>query len=202
MEIGAWQFWREIYGLRIKLKTDMDQSAQKQEERREFLKKLAAMACGGAATLVPVGAGVAVMLDPLRRKAGAQESTRITTLASLPADGIPRKFSIISSRVDAWNRYEAIPIGAVYLRKTEDNHIEAFNVACPHAGCFVDFLPEKNSFLCPCHNSTFAINGKINDPKSPSPRPLDRLKVQVIDGEVWVQFQNFRSGEREQIPQA
>src|SRR5438309_4689223 len=44
-------------------------------------------------------------------------------------------------------------LGAVYLRRTPDGKLQAFNVVCPHAGCFVDFLPERGMYLCPCHNS-------------------------------------------------
>jgi Rieske Fe-S protein len=72
---------------------------------------------------------------------------------------------------------------------------------CPHAGCFVDYLDARKSYLCPCHNSTFALDGKVNDPKSPSPRGLDELEVEVRDNsEVWVKFQNYRAGISQKIP--
>ena len=137
-------------------------------ERRAFLKKAAAVCCGGAAVLAPVGAGVAVFLDPLRRKAEAVKAIRVTTLDALPDDGVPRKFPVLASRTDAWNKFAQVPIGAVFLRRMADGKIDAFNVACPHAGCYVDFVPEQDHFLCPCHNSTFAANGRVNDPHSPA----------------------------------
>ena len=171
-------------------------------DRRGFFKKLAANIIGGIITLFPFAAGLAVWLDPARRQsvAGGQ-LVRVATLTALPDDGVPRKFSVIASRVDAWNKSPEVAIGAVYLRREKGVKPRAFNVVCPHAGCFVDYVAERSSYLCPCHNSTFALGGQINDPGSPSPRGLDELEVEVRGGsEVWVRFQNFRAGVAEKIP--
>ena len=170
--------------------------------RRGFLKKLAANIIAGVITLVPIAAGLAVWLDPIRRKTktGGQ-LVRVGTLSALPDDGVPRKFTVLASRVDAWNKSPETAVGAVYLRRTQGEKPRAFNVVCPHAGCFVDFLEAKNSYLCPCHNSTFGLDGKINDPKSPSPRGLDELEVEIRNNsEVWVKFQNYRAGVSTKVP--
>ena len=169
-------------------------------QRREFIKKSCATALGAVTVLVPVGAGIATLMDPLKRKAAGLDAILITTVESLPADGTPRKYEIVASRVDAWNRYPSAPIGAIYLRRTADT-IEAFNVVCPHAGCFIDFLPTEKKFYCPCHNSTFALTGAIDDPRSPSPRGMDTLEIEVREGrEIWVKFQNFQTGHSEKVP--
>lgn len=164
------------------------------------MKKACAVCAGGVAMLAPVGAGVAVFLDPLRRKLAAGDFVQVGFLSALPEDGTPRKFSIVTTREDAWNKMANVPVGAVYLRRAGEA-VQALNVVCPHAGCFVDFVPSRNSYLCPCHDSTFAVDGKINDPKSPAARGMDELETQVRNGnEVWVKFQNFRAGEAEKIP--
>src|SRR5436309_4050216 len=106
-------------------------------DRRDFFKKASAVVIGGLSALIPVAAGVQVFLDPLRRHSEAGEAVRVTNLDAIPPDGVPRKFTIIADRSDAWNRYSAVPIGAVYLRRTEPSKVEALNVVCPHAGCFV-----------------------------------------------------------------
>lgn len=172
-------------------------------DRRDFVKKAAALATGAVATVLPLTAGLAVFLDPLRRSSAALEPIRVTTLEALPDDGIPRKFSIFASQSDAWNKYPQAPIGAIYLRRTADKTVEALNVVCPHAGCFVDFLPGRKGFFCPCHDSHFAIDGTIADQRSPSPRALDTLEVEIRNGlEVWVKFQNFQSGRPDKVPVA
>jgi menaquinol-cytochrome c reductase iron-sulfur subunit len=173
-------------------------------ERRGFLKKALCVALGTIASIVPFGAGIVTFFDPLRKKSAAGSGTpvRVASLNALPKDGVPRKFAVVANKSDAWNKYPNVPIGAVYLRRTPDDKITAFNVVCPHAGCFVDFMPERKNYLCPCHNSTFAIDGSINDPKSPSPRGLDSLPVEIRGNEIYVAFQNFRAGTHERIPEA
>ena len=171
--------------------------------RRDFFTRLFAGVIGTILGLVPLASGVLVFLDPLRRKASSTGALRVTTLEAVPDDGIPRKFPVLATRVDAWNKFSETPVGAVYLRRTSDGKLQAFNVVCPHAGCFVDFLPERGRYLCPCHNSTFTLAGKIDDPKSPSPRGLDSLEAEVRNGkEIWVKFQNFEAGHAEKIPVA
>lgn len=171
--------------------------------RRGFLKTALASVIGAILVLVPTGAGLRVMFDPLRRKSGAGGAVRVTSLEALPADGVPRKFPVLADRQDAWNKFRQVPVGAVYLRRTAAGKLEALNVVCPHAGCFVDFNPGRNEFICPCHNSAFAVDGKIAAVSSPAARGLDGLEVEVRNGrEVWVKFQNFEAGKVEKIPVA
>src|SRR5438093_139050 len=102
-----------------------------------------------------------------------------------------------------WNIYTNGRIESVYLRPSSENKIQAFNAGCPHAGCFVDFLADRGHYLCPCHNSTFTVEGKIEDPASPAPRGLDTLEVELRNQrEVWVKFRNFQTGHAEKIPVA
>ncbi len=170
-------------------------------DRRNFITKAAAVVIGGIITLIPPAAGLLVFLDPLRRKTASGGPVLVTTLSSLPEDGEPRKFPVLATRVDAWNRTPNVPIGAVYLQRFKDGTVRALNVVCPHAGCFVEYRTGRNHYFCPCHNSSFGLDGKIQDPKSPSPRALDDLKVEIRPGgEVWVTFQNFRAGVHEKIP--
>jgi menaquinol-cytochrome c reductase iron-sulfur subunit len=183
-----------------------DKRSPASPERRQFLTKAAAIVCGGVATIVPVGAGLMTIIDPLRRHAGSGESAflRVTSLALLPDDGSPRRFEIIAERIDAWNRFPNVAVGAVYLRRVGADKVEALNVTCPHAGCPVEFKPSGKHFLCPCHDSLFNLDGTlVAGARSPSPRGLDGLEVELRDGtEVWVKFQNFEAGKSEKVPVA
>lgn len=170
--------------------------------RRSFLKRL----CGGIISavlgLLPVGAGLTVMLDPLRRKSATGGAVRVASLDALPEDGVPRQFPVFADRVDAWNKFVNVRVGAVYLRRITGGKVEALNVVCPHAGCYVDYVAEKGKFLCPCHNSLFDVNGTIADTSSPSARALDSLEVELRNKEIWVKFQNYQAGKKEKIPVA
>jgi menaquinol-cytochrome c reductase iron-sulfur subunit len=172
-----------------------------QPDRRNFIVKAAAVAIGGIIAVVPPLAGLFVFLDPLRRKSEKGEAVFVGSLQSLPENGEPRKFSIQRTQVDVWNRTPNVPVGGVYLQRTADGKVRALNAKCPHAGCFVNFKGDQNRYHCPCHDSTFATDGRILDLKSPSARALDELEVEIRNGsEIWVHFQNFRAGVKEKVP--
>jgi menaquinol-cytochrome c reductase iron-sulfur subunit len=169
--------------------------------RRGFLRKMTALLLGCGAALVPVAAGLVAFMNPLRRRTGVAEAIRVTTLDGLPEDGEPRRFPVVSTRHDGWTRTPEAPVGAVYLRRTGPATVEALNVICPHAGCVVRYVREAGGFECPCHKSSFDLAGRILGQGSPSPRDLDTLEVEVRDdNEVWVRFQNFRTGRTEKVP--
>jgi Rieske Fe-S protein len=166
--------------------------------RREFLKSAACVALGGCALAAPVGVVVVVLADPIKAK-GAPQSVKLTKLASLPLNGPPRFFQVVAERRDAWTKFPANAIGSVFLRRVGESEVIAFNASCPHLGCAVEFRSERDCFYCPCHDSEFANNGDVRG-KSPSRRGLDTLRVEIREGgEVWVVFENFKTGIAEKI---
>jgi len=170
------------------------------EPRRNFLAGLAAMVMGAVASAVPLAAGATALLDPLRRHTGPSDMVLVTRLSAVPTDGAPQKFTVTADRTDAWATYADTPIGAVYLRRTGDD-VVALNTVCPHAGCFVGLAPDRSRFACPCHKSSFDLDGVVNDPASPSPRDMDVLETEVRNGdEVWVRFQHFLPGREDKTP--
>jgi menaquinol-cytochrome c reductase iron-sulfur subunit len=166
-----------------------------EDSRRGFFAKCAAITCGGLASLAPVAVGVWSFLDPLRRKGAAATFLPVTELSAIPDDGVPRQFAVVSERIDAWTGFAREPIGAVYLRREKGAaKVEALSATCPHAGCFVELEGDSRCFRCPCHNSSFTLDGGIVEP-SPSPRAMDSLECRVgPNGEVAVKWENFYSG--------
>lgn len=168
--------------------------------RRNFLTATAAVVFGAIAGLVPAVVAIFPILDPLRRRGSDTGLVQVTRLGAVPEAGLPRRFTVQADRQDAWTTYEDTPVGAVYLMRT-DSGLTALNVVCPHAGCFVGLAPDGSRFVCPCHRSSFALDGSINDPASPSPRAMDELEVEIRNGdEVWVRFQNFQPGLEDKLP--
>jgi menaquinol-cytochrome c reductase iron-sulfur subunit len=177
------------------------------EDRRGFV-AIAAGAIGAIVAAVPVLAGLRMFADPLTRtpkkKAKDDVTTedgkiRVTTLDAIPEIGKVYRFPVIMTREDKWNLYEPGPVGAVFLRRTTaDAKPVAFTSVCPHLGCSVDIKDE--TFKCPCHNSTWTIDGaRINPESCPSPRDLDALEVEVKGNEVFVAYKRFRGGIEEQV---
>ena len=164
------------------------------ENRRCFLGQAAAVAFGAAAIAAPVTVCAAAFLNPLRQKSQGGEFLRLASLDAVPADGTPVKTPVVADRVDAWNRFPAEAIGAVFLRRT-DKGVEALQVICPHAGCSINYDVPAKKFFCPCHAASFDLNGARTDATSPSPRNMDSLEVEIRHKtEIWVKFQAFGTG--------
>lgn len=178
-------------------------SARSGEEppRRNFLLEFWAVVTGGIVGLFPILSGLAVFLDPLRKSkaAGGAELVRVTQLESVPDDGVPRQFPVIKDRKDAWTYSPNERVGAVFLvRQPGSEEVSAFNVVCPHAGCFVGFDAANSQFQCPCHTSAFELDGARIKP-SPSPRDMDKLEVKTEEGWVSVRFANYIPGKHDMI---
>lgn len=182
------------------------------DDRRSFFTVAAAITAGAIAMLTPLAIGVASYLTPLFRR---RESTlvRVALLGQVPDDGRPRFFPIVADRRDAWNRYPAQRIGAIYLvREPGEERPLALTAKCPHAGCFIGYSPGDEAFLCPCHTSRFEFDGaRVDGDDEVSPRDMDRLPVQLKqveagDGsqltEVWVEYIEFQVGHKEAIATA
>jgi menaquinol-cytochrome c reductase iron-sulfur subunit len=173
------------------------------DNRRGFLGKAVAVICGAAALAVPTAAGVVAFLNPLRQKSQGGQFMRLASLDAIPQDGTPLKVPVVADRIDAWTRFPAEPIGAVFLRRT-GNKTEALQVICPHAGCSIGFegSAKGGKFFCPCHAASFDLAGKRMDETSPSPRDMDTLDVEIRNkNEVWVKFQTFGVGTTAKVAQ-
>ena len=172
------------------------------QDRRGFFAKVS-VTLGALLALFPLGAGIGILFDPLRRKSGRGDWIAIAPLSALPEDGSPVRFPVIlKESIDAWTKKKNVPIGAVYLKRVNGGGVIAFNVTCPHLGCAIDFRSAERDYFCPCHNSSFGLDGSISNPDSPSPRPMDSLQTKVEKGEIKVKYLDFRAGVKDKIPLA
>jgi menaquinol-cytochrome c reductase iron-sulfur subunit len=89
--------------------------------------------------------------------------------------GAPVEMTFRRNRVDGWK-----VIGersTAWVVRGQDQSITAFGPQCTHLGCAYHWEESKNEFVCPCHNSIFAVDGRVVS--GPAPRPLDRYEAKV-----------------------
>lgn len=90
---------------------------------------------------------------------------------------VPEEVVFHRNRVDGWK--VTTEKSTAWVVKTADNKAIAFAPQCTHLGCAYHWDETNKNFLCPCHTSTFDLDGKVLS--GPAPRPLDRYQVK-IDG--------------------
>ena len=88
---------------------------------------------------------------------------------------MPVEMAFRKNRVDGWK--VTSEKSTAWVVKGSDNKVVAFGPQCTHLGCAYRWEEAKGAFLCPCHTSLFAPDGKVLS--GPAPRPLDRYDIRI-----------------------
>ena len=121
----------------------------------------------------------AYLLLPTR--SGKQSSwAEAGSIDSLPKDK-PTELVFQRKRVDGWKT--AYERSTAWVVRTDDE-VVAFMPSCTHLGCGYHWNQDKAGFVCPCHDSLFSIDGRVEE--GPAPRPLDRYQVRVEGKLLWL----------------
>ena len=174
--------------------------AESEQSRRGFL-KVATMGLGaliGAVLAVPL---VRYLFFPVGRRIVSDSAEAVDILDEnvLKKGAPPTRVPIVASDVrNAWSVADDVPLGSAWVRRNESGDVEALSSVCPHLGCAIDFDDQQSVFTCPCHKSSFQLDGaKIS---GPSKRGLDPLPVKVEEGRVKLTWVRFRPDVPEREP--
>jgi Rieske Fe-S protein len=146
---------------------------------------------------------VAYIVTPLLKRGRESSFVGLARLSQLEI-GVPRSFAIMEEHHDAWVKYPREPVGSVWLIRQKagsDPPVLALSAECPHLGCAVNVAPGGQGFVCPCHTSSFDLEGSPGN--QVPPRSLDRLEVEITkdaDPEIRVKFERFRAQIEKKVP--
>ena len=96
--------------------------------------------------------------------------------------GKPEEVVFRRTRVDGWRVLNEK--STAWVVRKDDQNVVAFTPQCTHLGCAYHWDEKDNNFLCPCHTSTFSIDGKVLS--GPAPRPLDRYVTKIDQGKILI----------------
>ncbi len=119
--------------------------------RRTWLGRLLA---GAALLLLPKGAGAKKLAISIKKIKDLQD-------------------------VGGWKVVKAGGKKIIFIRDGQSS-IRALDPYCPHKQCIVDYDPKSKKIKCPCHNSIFALDGKLL--AGPSPKGLTPYEAK-LDGD-------------------
>ncbi|MGA2589085.1 MAG: ubiquinol-cytochrome c reductase iron-sulfur subunit [Bryobacteraceae bacterium] len=129
------------------------------------------------ATALSVPAAIYLLFPPKLRK--APEWVEAGDVSQLEPR-VPVEMVFRQNRVDGWKILSEKT--TTWVVKFSDSDVVAFGPQCTHLGCAYHWDDNRAQFLCPCHNSIFAIDGAVVS--GPAPRPLDRYDAKVENGKL------------------
>lgn len=168
-------------------------------DRRGFL-KVATCAIGGGVTLAAGVPVVGLLVDPSGK----------TTVSSPkvpfdlgPVEGFklgapPQKVEIVAPLVkDAWAATRDVVLGAAWIQR-DVKGVTALSAVCPHLGCAIGWDGTSGDFLCPCHDSRFAPDGRKQT--GPSERGMDPLPVKIVGERLELTWVRYKLGQTSREP--
>ena len=80
------------------------------------------------------------------------------------------------------------------LVRSKDGSFHAFGQKCTHLSCPVHYSMDHDRLECPCHEGGFSADtGDVL--YGPPPRPLDRIRLEIHNGEVFAGGREVRGNE-------
>ncbi len=147
--------------------------------RRRFLKRSIFTLGGLMAVGLAIPAG-SYFLSPLWKK-DEEDWIELGDLKEIPT-GDPVKIDFVRRKKDGWVTIEER--ASAWVVTADGQNFTVFDPRCTHLGCPYRWESAKKSFLCPCHNAVFSIDGKVLS--GPPPRPLDQFASKVVDGKLLI----------------
>lgn len=94
--------------------------------------------------------------------------------------GQVKEYTPVPVPMDQLNEGEATRVQYgpdVVLVVMVDGQVRAFNAACTHLQCLVEWDSQQRKFLCPCHAGIFDSDGK--NISGPPPLPLQSIETRI-----------------------
>lgn len=146
------------------------QGDTQQPDRRSFLKWIATASIGTTALFSGTMVSTAIM-PPGRSIEG---KTKVGRLAVGRVDELEVEVPTLVEYGD----------DVLFLIKKADDEIAVLDAACPHVACKLHWNDASSEFDCPCHESSFTIDGVLLG--GPAPRDMYAAAFEIVDGEIVV----------------
>ncbi len=102
----------------------------------------------------------------------------------------PQALDYTTTVKDGWQKSQVRK--GTWAVKRPDGQITVYSPICPHLGCGYRWDQQDRLFKCPCHGSVYDIDGAVK--AGPAPRPLDTLPSKVENGQLYVKYEEFKTG--------
>lgn len=147
--------------------------------RRRFISSITSGILGAIGGILGIIGGGAVLSSTVRRQ---EDWLTASALLDLP-DNEPTAVTLSTTRLDGYR--ETLQRKTIFLVKTGESEVAAFDATCTHLGCLVAWDSQAQVFKCPCHGGVFDRSGAVVE--GPPPESLVKIATRVDGNRVMVQ---------------
>jgi len=169
----------------------LDQESTRSEGRRSFLKIAASVLMSAVGLVLALPFLKSLITPPKLRKTQYSPVGKLDTFPT----GQPVEPRYNTQAQDAF--YNEKVSHSVWVVKHSDGSVTVFSPVCPHLGCHFQWNASAHQFQCPCHASTFSLDGKVLG--GPAPRPLDVLPHRVENNTLYVRWVDYAPGIKKKV---
>ena len=164
----------------------MYEADNKGPSRRDFIKATTGIV-GGLIGLVLGIPAISYLIGPALQEGDASAWEDLGELSKYPLN-VPSLFQFTRTEVNGWER-SGMTYGAFVVRQSETS-ARVFSNICTHLGCHVNWHPDLQHYVSPCHDGHFDIFGQ--NISGPPPRPLDEYNTKVEAGKLYILLPAFK----------
>ncbi len=103
-------------------------------------------------------------------------------LTGLETDGGNKVLNIPLSEIEVNSSKKIRFAGGTYIVIRTERGVFALSAVCTHLGCLVNWEPDAQEIVCPCHVARFDLNGNVIG--GPAPKPLQQIKATIVNGKI------------------
>ena len=156
-----------------------EETSTAEATRRHFLSSITTGILSVIGGILGVLGSGAVLSSTVRRQ---EDWLAASPLHVLP-DNEPTAVTLSVMRLDGYR--DAFERRTIFLVKTGESEVVAFDARCTHLGCLVAWDPQAQLFKCPCHGGVYDRSGAVTE--GPPPDPLVTVATRIDGDRVLVQ---------------
>jgi quinol---cytochrome c reductase iron-sulfur subunit, bacillus type len=154
--------------------------------RRDFIRSTSYWVAGLVGTAI-VAPAIASLISPVFGQSKDAAWVDLGPLGTFPL-GLPTLVEFTRTQVNGWER-TGMAYGVFVLRR-DDTNVRVLSNICTHLGCHVNWHPELQHYVSPCHDGQFDVLGR--NISGPPPRPLDEYESRIEGGVLQIKLPAFR----------
>ncbi|MFZ0453015.1 MAG: Rieske (2Fe-2S) protein [Ignavibacteriaceae bacterium] len=154
--------------------------------RRDFFNKTIQ-----GATIIAIPSLIGTILESCSTNSNSNPVSASSSSSNFKTIQVTPKNNVITLNVDSSSSLSTVgsavllqySSGNLLVDRSDQSTFNALSAICTHQGCLItEYDPGNKHFVCPCHGSTFNLNGQVVS--GPAQRALPKYQTQFNNNQL------------------